>query len=268
VVRLHGSHTYFAIERGQVPSARVRWLEDVALRQADAWLAGSRYTAERTERIFGFRRPLHVLYNAVHVPSTFPRKESYAPSHRAVYFGTLAEKKGVLALASAWRNFHASHPDWSLTVIGRDTTHHGRSVRDAMGELAGDAVSSMTFTGPLSNEAVLSHLPAYDFAVLPSFSETFSLAPMEAMALGLPVVFSQLSSGPELIEHGVNGWLADPRDPEQLARLIADVADNADRQEEVGRAGRALIERSFSHEAFIESNLAVYRQIGLSASAA
>ena len=53
--------------------------------------------------------------------------------------------------------------------------------------LLGDAVSSVDFVGYMPNEQVLSRLMAFDFAVLPSFSEAFALAPMEAMALGLPV---------------------------------------------------------------------------------
>lgn len=261
VVRLHGSHVYFAHERGQSPSRSIGWLEKLALRQADAWIPVSHYTAERTQALFALDRPIHVVHNAVRVPAHFPRKHDYRTTRRVVYFGTLAEKKGVFTLARAWVRFHAAHPDWTLSVIGRDAHHQGRSVRAQMIELLGDALPSVDFVGPVSNDELLSGLPAFDFAVLPSFSEAFAMAPMEAMALGVPVVFSRYSSGPELIAHGQDGWLADPADDRQLAALLAAVADDPATREQVGRAGRKKVEQDFSHDAFIDRNLAVYGRL-------
>lgn len=261
VVRLHGSHVYFSHERDQVPSRSVGLLEKMALKQADAWISVSKYTARRTQELFGVNRPIHIVHNAAHVSSHFPRKEHYATHRRVVYFGTLAEKKGVFTLARAWREFVVSHPGWTLSLMGRDGLHQGQSVRQQMVELLGPAAPTVEFVGPIANEELLKRLVGFDFAVLPSFSETFALTPMEAMALGVPVIYSQLSSGPELMEHGVDGWLADPRDPVQLARLLVEVADDPAGRERIGQAGRVKIERFFSHEAFIAKNLEVYRQI-------
>lgn len=261
VVRLHGSHVYFAHERGQAPSRSIDWLEKQALRQADAWIPVSQYTASRTQALFALDRPVHVVHNAVRVPDGIARKHDYETTRRVVYFGTLAEKKGVFTLARAWVHFHATHPDWTLSVIGPDATYLGRSVREQMVDLLGNALPSVKFIGPLSNEALLSELPAFDFAVLPSFSEAFAMAPMEAMALGVPVVFSRYSSGPELIAHGKNGWLADPADDQQLAALLVEVADDPAKREQIGRAGRQTVAQDFSHDAFVDRNLAVYAQL-------
>lgn len=261
VVRLHGSHVYFSHERDQAPSRSIGLLEKAALKQADDWVSVSEYTARRTQELFGVNRPIHVVHNAANVPGHFPRKTDYATDRRVVYFGTLAEKKGMFALARAWRVFQESHPDWTLTLFGRDSLHQGRSVQTQMVELLGPVLGSVEFRGPISNQELLDILPDYDFAVLPSFSEAFAMAPMEAMALGVPVVFTALSSGPELIEHGVDGWLANPRDPSQLARLLAEVASDGARRERVGRAGQMKIAQRFSLVDFIDRNLAVYREI-------
>lgn len=261
VVRLHGSHVYFSHERSQVPSHSVGLLEKAALMQADAWISVSEYTARRTQELFRVNRPIHIVHNAAKVSDHFPRKFDYASRRRAVYFGTLAEKKGVLTLVRAWRSFQESHSDWTLTAFGRDSLHHGQSVQQQMIELLGPASKSVTFLGPISNEELLNQLPGFDFAVLPSFSEAFAMAPMEAMALGVPVIYSQLSSGPELMVHGIDGWLADPRDHKHLSGLLTVVADDPILRERVAQAGQAKIKQYFSHEDYVDKNLHVYRQI-------
>lgn len=261
VVRLHGSHVYFSSERSMRPSRTLAFLENVALRQADALISVSEYTALRTQSLFDIDKPTHIVHNSPSVPAHFPRKNDYSQRRRVLYFGTIAEKKGVLSLARAWQIFLESYPDWTLVVIGRDSITAGHSVRDEMVEILRKNSLSVEFLGPVQNEELLYRLPEFDFVVLPSFSEAFALAPMEAMALGVPVIYSRLSSGPELIEHGVDGWLADPEDHRHLAQLLIHVAGDTTRLARVGRAGRWKIERCFPHNAFVDRNLAVYQEI-------
>lgn len=261
LVRLHGSHVYFSHERNVSPSRSISMLEKVALRQSDAWISVSNYTAQETKSLFGLVKSIHIVNNAAHVPKEAPRKSDYAQRRKIVFFGTLAEKKGVFSLVKAWRIFLTSHPGWRLNVIGRDGVYEKRSVREQMDEILGDASDTVNFMGSIPNEDLLLRLAEFDFAILPSFSETFAIAPMEAMALGVPVIGSVLSSGPELINHGLDGWLADPRDHEQMADLLSEVADDPVNRERVGRAGRAKVEKYLSHGAFVDKNIKVYRKL-------
>jgi glycosyltransferase involved in cell wall biosynthesis len=261
VVRLHGTHTYFSDERGRKPSRIISMLERKALAQADAWISCSDYTARRTASVFALDKPSLTIHNAASVPPRAPRKTDYLERKRAVYFGTLTEKKGVLSLAAAWREFVKHEPDWRLEIIGRDTVEHGTRVSDMMRSILGPATGTVAFTGAVENAALLARLPEFDFAILPSFSEAFALAPMEAMALGVPVIFTKLSSGPELIAHGQDGWLADPGRPAELAALMNEVAVRPELRLRVAQAGRAKMESGFSHSAFVARNLSVYRDL-------
>ena len=258
LVRLHGSHRYFSAERNVAHSPLVALFEKWALQQADTIVSVSDYTAARTRDLFGLQCPISTLHNAVNVSPAYPRKSDYSETRRAVYFGTLAEKKGVLALAQAWQGFHKTHPAWRLTVIGRDTQHEGASMQANIVALLGDAASSVEFTGFMPNEAVLSRLHSFDFAVLPSFSEAFALAPMEAMALGLPVVYSSMSSGPELIQDGEDGWLCDPHSVADVHSALSRAAASAQERERIGKNARATVENRFAYAAFVERNLALY----------
>ncbi|MGB7740224.1 MAG: glycosyltransferase family 4 protein, partial [Steroidobacteraceae bacterium] len=259
VVRLHGSHRYFSDERGIRHSRSIGILEKLALQKADALVSVSHYTARRTRTIFDLHREITTIHNAVSIVGTYPIKFDYRARQRVVYFGTLAEKKGVLVLAEAWQHFHESHPNWRLSLFGRDAQHAGRSVKEMMIDLLGPAIESVEFIGYLPGDEVLTRLANFDFVILPSFSESFGLATLEAMALGMPVIFSVLSSGPELIKHGIDGWLCDPRSIQSVEASLTLAAGSADARERVGQAARSTVDRRFSYEAFVDQNIAFYR---------
>lgn len=261
VVRLHGSHRYFSDERGVTPSRSVSFLERSALMRSDAIVSVSDYTARRTTDLFELKSPITTIHNAVSVDPAIPRKQDYPANKRIVYFGTLAEKKGVLALAEAWRRFSPAHPRWRLELIGRDSRYAGGSVQQAAIERMGPAAAAAEFLGPMSHADLLLRLPGYDFAVLPSFSEAFALAPMEAMALGLPVVFSSMSSGPELIRHGVDGWLCDPREVDSVLCTMEQAAANDGERARIGAAARAKVETTFAYGAFVQRNIEFYESV-------
>lgn len=261
IVRLHGSHRYFSDERNVAHSSFISLCEKIALRQADSIISVSDYTARRTAKLFGLSAEILTVHNAVNVPAHYPRKSDYREQKRAVYFGTLAEKKGVLALAEAWRGFHRTHPDWRLTFIGSDSLHAGRSVKEAMVGLLGTASDSVDFAGYMPNDQVMAQLASFDFAVLPSFSESFGLVTLEAMAVGLPVIFSMMSSGPELINDGVDGWLCNPRSIENLQHALTRAAASPQERQRIGSNARATVEGRFSYDKFIDRNIVLYESL-------
>jgi glycosyltransferase involved in cell wall biosynthesis len=258
VVRLHGSHRYFSDERRTPHSRSVAFFERRALFEADAVVSVSAYTAQRTRALFALRREIPVIHNAVSIPAAVVRKDEYRTLGRIVYFGTLAEKKGVLPLAEAWRQFHAEFPEWQLVLLGRDAIYQGRSVKAMMIERMGEAAKAAEFTGAVDHDTILQRLPNFDFTVLPSYSEAFALAPMEAMALGVPVVVSNMSSGPELVDNGVDGWLCDPRDPQTILGAMRRAALDPALREHVAGNARRKVEAVFSYEAFIDRNILFY----------
>lgn len=97
-------------------------------------------------------------------------------------------------------------------------------------------------------------------ATLPSEIEGFSQALLEAMALGLPVVASDVGGNPELVSDGRTGLLAGPRDvpawAEQLRRLLDDPALAG----RLGRAGRTVVRQAYTLERTAQRTEVVYRE--------
>jgi glycosyltransferase involved in cell wall biosynthesis len=91
-------------------------------------------------------------------------------------------------------------------------------------------------------------LAALDIFVLPSHSEGVSLALLEAMAAGLPVIASRVGGLPEVVTDGDTGLLIPPQDPEALAAALARLLDEPAWAKKLGENARRQVEENFSLE--------------------
>ena len=103
-------------------------------------------------------------------------------------------------------------------------------------------------------------LGAFDVFVLASHREGFPRAAMEAAAMGLPVVATDIRGCREIVVPGVNGALVPVRDPVALTDALAGFAD-PDRRARAGAASRARAEEHFDERAVVERVLAAYRAV-------
>jgi N-acetyl-alpha-D-glucosaminyl L-malate synthase BshA len=94
-------------------------------------------------------------------------------------------------------------------------------------------------------EQLVPLLSVADVFLLPSAQESFGLAALEAMACEVPVVASRVGGLPEVIEHGVNGFLHEPADLDGMAASAITLLKDADERARVARAARGTVEGRF-----------------------
>jgi len=152
---------------------------------------------------------------------------------------TIAEHKGVLDLAEAWRTFSASHRDWRLIVVG--PVPRRRLAREFT-RIAGDRAE---VRGQVSSDGVVTLMQAADAYVQPSRLEGLSNATMEAMAVGLPLITTSAGGQSELVRDGENGWLVPTSAPSALARAMGELARRPDLAASLGAAARRTIVSRF-----------------------
>jgi len=99
--------------------------------------------------------------------------------------------------------------------------------------------------GARSQVDIFSYLNTARLFVLPSLSEGIPVSLMEAMAMELPVVATQITGIPELVTDGMNGFLVAPRDPEALAARIEQLLSEPSLAVEFGKNGRRKVEDEF-----------------------
>jgi glycosyltransferase involved in cell wall biosynthesis len=104
-------------------------------------------------------------------------------------------------------------------------------------------------------------LIASDVFVLPSFWEGLSMALLEAMAAGLPIVASEVSGTVQVVAPNETGILVPPGDAQRLARAIDQVLADPTQAQAMGAAARRRIEEEFSARKQADEYLSLYRRL-------
>ena len=98
------------------------------------------------------------------------------------------------------------------------------------------------------------------FVFTSRWPEAFGLTLIEAMAAGKPIVATRAGAVPEILQHGVNGWLVPPDQPAALAEGISRLLSDPVHARDLGRQARARVHEQFTIEHMVESVEAVYRE--------
>jgi N-acetyl-alpha-D-glucosaminyl L-malate synthase BshA len=110
-------------------------------------------------------------------------------------------------------------------------------------------------------DRVVPLLSAADVFLLPSEQESFGLAALEGMACGLPVVASRVGGLPEVVEHGVSGFLHDPTDLEGMAASVVRLLTDDVFRQRAGARSRAIAETKYADSRIVPVYEAYYREI-------
>lgn len=213
---------------------------------------------------FGSRRPIAVIPNGVDLPQTvdtalFLEHYPELQGKRIILFlGRIHFKKGLDLLVQAWSRLAASFPDAVLVLAGPDSQNSRASLETLIADRGLGA--RVVFTGMLGPRMKWSALASAQCFVLPSYSEGFSVAILEAMGMGLPVVITEQCHLPE-VRHAEAGWVIQA-DALQLSAALEDMLQNsASANAEIGNRGRRLVHQQFSWAVVARQMADLYRWV-------
>ena len=115
--------------------------------------------------------------------------------------------------------------------------------------------------GNVAREAIPSLYNATDMCVRPTFREGLSQVALEAGAMGIPIVSSNVSGLVDSVVNGVTGILVEPRNPVELASAICRLAGSAPLRAQMGRAGIDHVQANFSEHRVNNEWMAEYRNL-------
>lgn len=171
------------------------------------------------------------------------------------YFGRLTDEKGIQLIVEAL----ARLPDRYRLIIAGDGPAESslRARASALG-----VASRVRFLGFIRSPE--DAMAACDTIIVPSLvQEACSRVIVEAMNQGVPVIGTKVGGTPELIDHGVEGWIVAPGDLAALESAILTLGEDPDCRQRMSRAVRDRIRRQFMMEEVIERYARAYAGLGL-----
>lgn len=174
------------------------------------------------------------------------------------FVGRLTVEKGVLELFVSAKLVHKEVEDVRFVVVGVvDVARSDAVDLDVAAEFGVDAFTS--FLGLRQDMPEL--YAVMDVFVLPSYREGLPRVLMEAAAMGLPSVGTDVRGSREVIKDGVTGILVPPKDPQALAAAIIELLQNRERAARMGSAARRRALDLFDERPVFERIRAEYRRL-------
>ncbi len=212
-------------------------------------------TAEEKGQIFGLdlRAPVFIIPNGIHVKefTDLPSAETFTDCYPAtknkkllLFMGRIDHKKGLDYLISAYAKLRSEGhgADWGVVVAGPDLVGYRAQIENLV--RTEKVESAVTFTGMLSGEMKLAALAAAHLFVLPSRSEGFSIAVLEAMAAKCPVIITEACNFPEVGK--AEAGIIIKNDADQLSSALAGLFSNSSELRRMGENGCRLVNEKFT----------------------
>lgn len=156
----------------------------------------------------------------------------------------VTETKGIQYNIEVMNRLKDKYPGLKYINIGEGELREGFEKRVIDLDLQGRII----FTGRKPYEATKIDMAQVDIYSMPSYQEGLGLVYLESMALGIPTIAVRGQGGDGLIEDGVNGFLVDAHDVDQLASIWEKLINDEDLRVQIGNAGKRTIQNKFTWE--------------------
>ena len=174
-----------------------------------------------------------------------------------LFLGRIQQKKGLDILAQAFGNLVRTRHDVRLVVAGPDEDNTLTEVKTIL--KSHGALEKAVFPGMLTGEQKLEALSAADIFALTSYSEGFSVALLEALSAGLPLVITDECNFPEVGDSRA-GFVVRPNDSE-TASAVMSLLDSADLRREMSENARRLVRSNYTWERIAEKMFTLYENV-------
>lgn len=168
-----------------------------------------------------------------------------------VFVGRIAKDKGINELCKAMRKLLGFAPV-RLVLVGPNEDDLDPISQEAKDLIANN--SAIEYVGEKYGDELLAYYAAADCFVLPSYREGFPNTVLEAGAMGLPCVVTDINGSREIIVEGENGMIVPPRNADALFQAMLEMVRNKTNREYMANKARAMIESRFE-QSFVQKCL-------------
>jgi len=232
----------------------------LAIERADAVTAVSHFLKEETRRQFGITRPIDVVYNFIdpqrHLGDPCPCLPARG-SPDQVTLMHISNFRPVKRIGDVIAIFARVSMEFDARLILVGDGPEAPVAEELAAKLG--VRDRVSFLGVVDRVAPI--LRAADLFLLPSETESFGLAALEALASGVPVIASNVGGIPEVIEHGICGYLAPVGDVERMADYAIELLSDRDRWEAFAASARKRAMETFDYQQIVPQYEAIYERV-------
>lgn len=186
-------------------------------------------------------------FKVIHCGLNLPKYRFRAPREkieRLFCAARLSPEKGLIFALTALKLLHDKGYELQLVLAGDGPS---RSHLQALAHRL-EISERVIFRGFLTEDEIIEELESSDLFVLPSFVEGIPVSAMEAMAIGVPVIATNIAGTSELIEDRKTGLLVRPSDPDAIADAVVMMIEDHDFRLQATALARKVIEEEFDVE--------------------
>jgi len=174
-----------------------------------------------------------------------------------VFVGRIVGDKGINELAGCMKKLKATHPECKLILVGRFETEFD-PLDDGVEELLKSA-SNVIYVG--YQRDVRPYFLAADALVFPSYREGFPNVVMQAGAMGLPSIVTNINGCNEIVTDGMNGKIIPPKDSGALLRMMESFLDDSVGTSSMARNARVIIQSRYEQSQVWQALQEEYRTL-------
>jgi glycosyltransferase involved in cell wall biosynthesis len=235
------------------------------LRKSAALHAITQTESDRIRQL-GFNNPVTMIPNGIHTEEFenlpagsqfFNRYPELKDKLIVLFLGRIQQKKGLDILARVFGNLVHTRDDVRLVVAGHDEDNTLTEIRTILGSHG--ALDKAVFPGMLTGAQKLEALSAADIFALTSYSEGFSMALLEALSAGLPLVITNECNFPEVGESRA-GFVVRANESDTAGALTS-LLDSADLRREMSENAHRLVRSNYTWERIAEKMFTLYENV-------
>lgn len=191
-------------------------------------------------------------------PEVLEKGKAYQKEGTTTYcfVGRIVGDKGINELVSAFKRLHAEHPATRLLLVGPFEDNLDPVSEETRATI--ETLSAIEAVGWQSD--VRPFLAASDVFVFPSYREGFPNVVMQAGALGLPSIVTDINGSNEIIRNGENGVIIPSKDEEALYQTLKDTLENPDKWKTIAANARESIARRYEQQMLWKEIKKFYKQ--------
>lgn len=228
----------------------LRLFTKLAVSKAHSISAVSRDTAEIAKKDLQLNQDIRIIYNGIDSDLFTPQARKEQKNLRVLFSGNISIRKGA-----QWLPHIAERLNANITIYYTSGLRNSGMISPR---------GNLIPVGSIPYKKMPDFYRTMDVLLMPTVREGLSLAVLEAMASGLPVVASNCSSLPEQIDDGQGGFLCPVGDAVAFAKSLNLLADSTILRKNMGEYNRAKVERFFTIATMCKSYSALFDEIASS----